>query len=88
MRLSNNSDDDKKPEVIHADHVTPDNSSVDAEKANISNVYVKTDAEKRYVRKVGWTFLPLVTWIVMVQVTSFDLLHLTAHTTCINICCH
>ncbi|KAI8146730.1 major facilitator superfamily domain-containing protein [Fennellomyces sp. T-0311] len=78
MRLFNNNDDDKKPEVIHADNVTADNSSVDAEKAQVSNVYVKTEAEKRFVRKVGWTFLPLVTWIVMVQFADKSALAISA----------
>lgn len=30
--------------------------------------YVKTPEEKRLLRKISYTFLPLVTWIVMVQV--------------------
>ena len=63
-------EDDNKPEVVHDDSLSGDNSSSDIEKnsGKISTPYVKTKAEVKYVRKVGWTFLPFMTTIVMVQV--------------------
>ncbi|KAI9252263.1 major facilitator superfamily domain-containing protein [Phascolomyces articulosus] len=61
-------DNDEKAEVVHADSSeTPDSDSTNAEKGGFQQRYVKSEAEKRYLRKVNIAFIPLVTWIVMVQ---------------------
>ncbi|KAI7855503.1 major facilitator superfamily domain-containing protein [Circinella umbellata] len=76
----NRKEDDNKPEVVHDDSVSGDNSSSDIEKnsGKISTPYVTTKAEVKYVRKVGWTFLPFMTTIVMVQFADKSALAISA----------
>ncbi|KAI7855502.1 major facilitator superfamily domain-containing protein [Circinella umbellata] len=76
----NREDDDNKPQTVHDDSVSAHNSSSDIEKNSGENFdsYVKTKAEVKYVRKIGWTFLPLMTTIVTVQLADKSALAISA----------
>ena len=69
MPWSSTEGTDEKAEEIHADSAeTQDNNSVAEKGITFQTRYVKSKAEKKYLRKVNLAFIPLVTWIVMVQV--------------------
>ncbi|KAI8149257.1 major facilitator superfamily domain-containing protein [Fennellomyces sp. T-0311] len=70
------SGEDKK-EIAHID--SPDSSSTDAaEKGGFQQRYVKSEAEKKLVRKISYTFLPLTTAIIMVQFADKSALAISA----------
>ena len=68
--------DDEKVDTIHTEvKQNGDNSdatsvmSVDQEKGGgFQQPFVKSEAEKRLVRKITFTIMPLVCWIIIVQV--------------------
>lgn len=46
-------------------------SSIDQEKGgSFEKPFVKSEAEKRFVRKITFTVMPFVAWILMLQVHS------------------
>ena len=69
MTRSSTEHTDEKAEVIRADSAETQVNNSDTEKGiTFQTRYVKSKAEKKYLRKVNLAFIPLVTWIVMVQV--------------------
>lgn len=73
-------DDDDKKYIIYADNIltstpsqNPDSSSHDVEEkgSEFQVPYTQSPAEKKLLRKIGYTFLPIVTLIVMVQVRYY-----------------
>ena len=73
-------EDDTRKDIIHADNILtntssqdPDSSSHDAEEkgSGFQVPYTQSPAEKKLLRKIGYTFLPIVTLIVMVQVRYY-----------------
>ncbi|KAG2227250.1 hypothetical protein INT45_008494 [Circinella minor] len=79
MSQSSTEGTNEKAEVIHADPVEIQNNDSDTEKGVIfQTCYVKSKAEKKYLRKVNLAFIPLVTWIVMVQFADKSSLAISA----------
>ncbi|KAI8149253.1 major facilitator superfamily domain-containing protein [Fennellomyces sp. T-0311] len=72
------SEDKEDKDIVHADTSASDHDSADATEKGFQDPFVKTEAEKKLVRKISWTFLPLVTLIVMVQFADMTALAISA----------
>ncbi|KAI9496085.1 major facilitator superfamily domain-containing protein [Zychaea mexicana] len=71
--------EEEKAEVVHADTLkTPDSDSTNNAEQGFQDEHAQSAAEKKLVRKISYTFLPLVTWIVMVQFADKSSLAISA----------
>ncbi|KAI9496084.1 major facilitator superfamily domain-containing protein [Zychaea mexicana] len=78
-----NKEDSAEKDIVHADNVltSGDQGSADADpekRGGFQGPYRKSPAEKKLLRKIGYTFLPVVTLIVMVQFADMTALAISA----------